>query len=49
MENINTQFILITHNRHTVEVADTVYGISMSSDSSSQVISLKPNETQQPK
>ena len=27
-----------------VEVADTVYGINMSSDSSSQVISLKPDE-----
>ena len=40
----NTQFVLITHNRHTVEVADTVYGINMSSDSSSQVISLKPDE-----
>ena len=40
----NTQFVLITHNRHTVEVADTVYGINISSDSSSQVISLKPDE-----
>ncbi|HCU97908.1 MAG TPA: chromosome segregation protein SMC [Chloroflexi bacterium] len=40
----NTQFILITHNRHTVEVADTVFGISMGSDSTSQVISLRPDE-----
>lgn len=37
----NTQFVVITHNRHTVEVADTVYGVSMGTDSASQVISLR--------
>ncbi|MBI3361950.1 MAG: AAA family ATPase, partial [Chloroflexi bacterium] len=36
-----TQFIVITHNRNTVEAADTVYGISMGADSASQVVSLK--------
>ncbi|MGD1993942.1 MAG: AAA family ATPase [Anaerolineae bacterium] len=36
-----TQFILITHNRHTVEAAGTVYGISMGSDGVSQVVSLR--------
>lgn len=36
-----TQFIVITHNRGTVEVADTIYGISMGEDSGSRVISLK--------
>jgi len=39
-----TQFIVITHNRGTVEVADTVYGISMGEDSASKVISLKLDE-----
>ena len=39
-----TQFIVITHNRGTVEVADTIYGISMGEDSVSRVISLKLNE-----
>ncbi len=39
-----TQFIVITHNRGTVEVADTVYGISMGADSVSRVISLKLDE-----
>lgn len=38
-----TQFVVITHNRHTVEAADTVYGVSMGTDSASQVISLKLN------
>jgi len=39
-----TQFIIITHNRNTVEVADIIYGIIMSEDSSSQVLSLKLDE-----
>lgn len=40
----NTQIIIITHNRNTVEVADVIYGIIMSEDSSSQVLSLKLDE-----
>lgn len=36
-----TQFIVITHNRFTVEAADTVYGVSMGADGVSQVVSLK--------
>ncbi len=36
-----TQFIIVTHNRNTVQVADTVYGITMGNDSTSQVIGLK--------
>lgn len=35
-----TQFIIITHNRGTVEVADAIYGISMGEDGVSQVLSL---------
>ena len=40
----DTQFIVITHNRNTVQVADVIYGIIMSEDSSSQVLSLKLDE-----
>ena len=40
----NTQFILITHNRGTVQVAESVYGVSMGADSVSQVISIRPEE-----
>ncbi|MFN2290262.1 MAG: chromosome segregation protein SMC [Anaerolineae bacterium] len=36
-----TQFIIITHNRGTIQAADTIYGISMGDDSVSQVISLR--------
>jgi chromosome segregation protein len=39
-----TQFILITHNRNTVQVADVLYGVTMGKDSASQVISLKMDE-----
>ncbi len=35
------QFIVITHSRATLEIADTIYGISMGPDSVSQVLSLK--------
>jgi len=37
----HTQFIIITHNRGTVEVADTVYGITMGEDNTSRSISLR--------
>jgi chromosome segregation protein len=37
----NTQFIIVTHNRNTVQVADTVYGITMGGDSASQVMGLR--------
>jgi chromosome segregation protein len=36
-----TQFIVITHNRATIESADTLYGVSMGDDGVSQVISLR--------
>ena len=35
------QFIIITHSRATLEIADTIYGISMGQDGVSQVLSLK--------
>ncbi len=35
------QFILITHNRGTIEAANTIYGISMGADSVSQALSLR--------
>ena len=36
-----TQFVVITHNRHTIEAASTIYGISMSEQGVSQSVSLK--------
>ena len=40
----DTQFIVITHNRNTVQAADVIYGITMGRDSTSQLISLKLDE-----
>jgi chromosome segregation protein len=37
----HTQFIVITHNRGTIQAADTIYGVSMGEDSISQVVSLR--------
>ncbi len=39
-----TQFVIITHNRNTVQAADVIYGVTMGRDSASQVISLKLDE-----
>ncbi|MGA2489908.1 MAG: chromosome segregation protein SMC [Anaerolineales bacterium] len=39
-----TQFIIITHNRNTVQAANVIYGVTMGRDSASQVISLKLDE-----
>ena len=36
-----TQFILITHNRRTLEASNTIYGITMGDDGVSRVISLR--------
>lgn len=35
------QFVIITHNRRTIEMADTIYGVSMGEDSTSDVLSLR--------
>ena len=39
-----TQFIVITHNRNTVEISGVIYGVTMGKDSTSQVVSLMLDE-----
>ena len=36
-----TQFIVITHQRQTMEVADTLYGVTLESDGTSRVLSRR--------
>ena len=36
-----TQFIVITHNRKTIEAADTLYGVSMDENGVSKILSLR--------
>lgn len=40
----STQFVIITHNRNTVQAADVIYGVTMGRDSASQVLSLRLDE-----
>jgi chromosome segregation protein len=42
-----TQFIIVTHNRNTVQAADVIYGVTMGRDSASQVVSLKMDQVAQ--
>ena len=37
----NSQFIIITHNQQTIEIADILYGVTMGNDGISRLISLK--------
>jgi chromosome segregation protein len=39
-----TQFIVVTHNRGTIEAADMLYGVSMDDGGVSKIISLKLSE-----
>jgi chromosome segregation protein len=42
-----TQFIVITHNRSTIETADALYGVTVGEDAVSRVISLKLEEARE--
>jgi chromosome segregation protein len=37
----HTQFLLITHQQPTVEIADTLFGVTMGGDGASQVVSRR--------
>ncbi len=37
----HTQFIVITHNRATMESADVMYGVTLDEDGSSKIVSMK--------
>ena len=41
-----TQFITITHRRGTMEVADTLYGVTMAERGISRVLTLNVNEVE---
>lgn len=44
-----TQFLVITHQKRTMEVADVLYGVSMSDDGTSKVLSRKmPRDDDEP-
>jgi chromosome segregation protein len=40
-----TQFLVVTHNRATMEAADILYGVTLDEDGSSKIVSLKLEPT----
>ena len=40
----NTQFIVVTHNKRTMEAAETLYGVTMQDEGISKLVSVRFNE-----
>lgn len=45
--SVNTQFIVMTHNRAVMNIADIIYGVTMGDDGISKILSVKLEEIDQ--
>ena len=43
-ENVQTKFIIITHNRMTMSRVDRLYGVTMPEEGISQIVSVELEE-----
>ena len=43
----HSQFVIITHNKRTMEVADSLFGVTMEEPGVSKLVSVRLNELQE--
>ena len=44
----DTQFIIVTHNKRTMEAADSMYGVTMAEEGISTIVNVKFNDQAMP-
>jgi len=44
--SVETQFIIVTHNKRTMEAADSMYGVTMAQEGISTIVNVKFNDQQ---
>jgi chromosome segregation protein len=44
--SVNTQFVVITHSKKTMEAAEALYGVTMQEPGVSRLVSVKFNATE---
>lgn len=43
---VDTQFLIVTHNKRTMEAADCLYGVTLGEDASSRMVSVKIEDSE---
>jgi chromosome segregation protein len=45
--SVNTQFIVVTHNKRTMEAANALYGVTMEEEGVSKLVTVRFNQNAQ--